>query len=1024
MRNRLFYLFILLFLVACQPTTSPALETDSPGLVDVSQWQYDDGLIPLAGEWAFFWQAFIPPSEVLVTPAPVYVPATTSWTDYEHLETPLPPSGYATYGLKLQLPTIDQPYGLYVNPQGSAYTLWVDGKEVASNGRIATTKAEMVPQKIPTVAFFQPTQPEVEIVFHISNYHHRNGGLYNGLLLGTATAVYQHHMRRQVINVFLSAIYFIICIYHIGLYFFRRQNRSPLYFAFLSGFFALYTSLLDQNLILSYMPAIPWELALRIEYILFAWSVFIAAIFFESVYPQDIPKFFLRLSATIATLYTIPTLFLDTLTLSQWIPPLQILVILQLLYFPYLFGRVLYYRRQDSWLFGLVAVFSVLTSIIDILIYRSGSTFGTDIGTVTRFSFLLFIVIQAILLSLRFSRAFHTISRMQVDLRQSERKYRTIFEESQDMIFVADREWQLEDVSPACVPLLGYERHALQGMTLPQLGLLPDKVTELQQTLQQQAAIQDFETTLQRADGQRVDVALTAVLRHNEDHEAIGIQGIIHDITHKKAAEAERIRTLEMQKAKETAEAANQAKSEFLANMSHELRTPLNGILGFTQILQQHNQSQVDKDGLQTIYKSGQHLLTLINDILDLSRIEAGKLSLHPHAVNLPLFLENIVSLMRISATQAELAFHYEPTAYLPTYVEVDEKRLRQILLNLLGNAVKFTQEGHITFTATAHQPETNTDGYWMQFIVTDTGVGMSQEQLTTIFQPFEQAGDVTQRQQGVGLGLAISQQIAQLMGSQIKVESQLGQGSRFWFELTLPRATDAPPELAPLLKVKGYRGDSRHILVVDDQEANRSVMLGLLAPLGFKVTLAENGAEALTQLSDTRPDLIFMDMIMPVMTGFEAVQSIREQEKIAQTTASPLPIIAVSASVLAQDQGRIQAVGCDDFLPKPIDAQQMLALVQKHLHLEWIYDDDEMMEGEGETAVATQTPSPFIIPPPDTLKQLHQLAQRGYILRIREMTQKLVAEQPAYAPFVQHIRQLADQLAEDEIVDFLASHL
>ena len=999
--------FLLLF-AAYELVTASAPDLQSPGLLDIRQRQIDDDtLIPLSGKWAFFWQEFIPPDEVFVTPNPIYVPAATSWTNYESLDSPLPPTGYATYGLKLLLPDAEQPYGLYMTPQGNAYTLWIDGQEVASNGRVATTRTDMIAQKIPTTAFFQPTQPEVEIVLHISNYHHqRFNGLNEEILLGTATAVHQHYVRLQVINTIFFAIYITIGIYHIALYLFWRQNRSPLYFAFLCLMVAFYVGFTGPNIIPTSFPIMSWDLALRIEYFIFYWVIVAFATFMYSLYPEDFSKYFVWLTAVTAIIYTIPLFFLDLLTLSRMLPSFQLLNVLQLFYFPYILGRILYYRRQDAWLISLAALVSVLAGAFDILANQVVIPFGSAFRDVARLTFVFFIGIQAVLLALRFSRAFHLIRRMQVDLRQSERKYRTIFEESQDMIFLADQDWQIKDVSPACVPLLGYERQTLQGMTLPQLGLSPEKAIALQQTLQQQTAIQDFETTLQRADGQGVDVALTAVMRRDEAPKTVSIQGIVRDITDKKAAEVERIRTLEMQKAKETAEAANQAKSEFLANMSHELRTPLNGILGFTQILQQRDRNQADKDGLQTIYKSGQHLLTLINDILDLSRIEAGKLSLQPHPINLPLFLENIANLMRISATQARLTFRYEPTAYLPPYVEVDEKRLRQILLNLLGNAVKFTPQGRVTFTVIARPPETAATDCWVQFLVTDTGVGITKAQLITIFEPFEQVSEMTQRQQGVGLGLAISQQIAELMGSEIKVESELGQGSRFWFELSLPIAADAPVEVAPLPKIKGYQGDRRHILVVDDQEANRSVMLGLLAPLGFEVSLAANGQEALLQIAKTQPHLIFMDMIMPVMTGFEAVQIIRQQEK----ASTPLPIIAVSASVLDEDIGRIQNVGCNDFLPKPVEAQRMLALVQKHLRLEWIYSDDAMAakdEAEMKTAVSPATTLPFIIPPLDTLKQLHQLAQEGYMLRIQEVTEQLAAKNPAYAPFIQHITQL-----------------
>ena len=873
---------LLLFVVACQPAKPHLPDTNTPGSLNLAQWDINqDNLIPLSGQWHFFWQQLRPPHNTPHQSTPtVFAPNT--WTN--HNLSDVTTTGYATYALTLQLPQIDQIYGLYIEPQGSAYTLWVDGKEVASNGQVGTSKDTMIAQKIPTVAFFQPTQPQVDIVIHISNYQHRNSGLYNNILLGTATTIHQLHMGRQLVSGALIAIYLIIGIYHIGLYLFRPQNRSPLYFTLLCSFFAIYTSLTDQNLLLSYIPTISWELALRVEYLIFFWLFFTFILFFSVIYPEDASRNFLRLSATIATTYTIPLFFLDTLTLSRTIPSYQLLVLLQFLYLPYMFGRILYLRRPEAWLITIAALASLSTGALDILVERRLISFGPIISDISRFSFVLFIFIQAILLSLRFSRAFHLVSQ-----------------------------------------------------------------------------------------------------------------------------------TLAIRKAKETAEAANQAKSEFLANMSHELRTPLNGILGFTQILQQRASSTVDKDSLQTIYNSGQHLLTLINDILDLSRIEARQLTLQPHPVHFPLFLENIASLIRISALQAELAFRYKPSAYLPLYVEVDEKRLRQILLNLLGNAVKYTPQGQVTFTAQATPTETNS--YQVHFAITDTGIGITADQITTIFQPFEQVSQATQQRQGVGLGLAISQQIAQLMGSTIHVESKPSQGSRFWFDLILPAAAEAPPDPSHLPKIKGYTGKPHHILVVDDQESNRLVMLGLLAPLGFEVILAVNGQDALDQVAIKQPDLIFMDMIMPIMTGFEAVQQLRQQ-----TETATIPIIAVSASVLDKDHGRIQAVGCDDFLPKPIEAQQMYNCLQKHLDIQWVYKEQEAVEQTEPTAVDPSTPLHF--PPQETLQTLYHLAQRGYTLRIQQIAQQIAQEQPTYAPFAQHILQLVDQFADDQIVDLIAPHL
>jgi signal transduction histidine kinase/DNA-binding NarL/FixJ family response regulator len=484
-------------------------------------------------------------------------------------------------------------------------------------------------------------------------------------------------------------------------------------------------------------------------------------------------------------------------------------------------------------------------------------------------------------------------------------------------------------------------------------------------------------------------------------------------------------RTAELVVAKEAAEAASRAKSAFLANMSHELRTPLNAILGYAQILQRRPLDPDVINSLSVVQRSGEHLLTLINDILDIAKIEAGKLELSPTSIHLPVFLQDIASIIAERAVAKGLTFSFEAPDGLPPGVQADETRLRQVLLNLLDNAVKFTEQGEVVLhvgvgedgSEASPHPHTPTlppkKTFLLRFSVRDTGIGIPPDRMEHIFQPFEQAGDLAHRTKGTGLGLAISRQLVRLMGGDIHVQSEPGRGSTFWFEIALPVVAmvveAAPP---PERVIAGYTGSRRRVLVVDDVLSNRAVLVDLLQPLGFDVVEAADGQQALHLARALRPDLILMDRRMPVLDGFEAARQLRRMPGLKD-----MVVIAVSASVSAEDQARSREAGIDAFLPKPVHWSKLAALLEEHLGLEWIYEEQEAL-GEGRPS------APLAPPPQEEIAILYDLARMGDMWAIRERAAHIETLGEQYAPFARKLRALAEGFEEREILALVEQYM
>ncbi len=479
---------------------------------------------------------------------------------------------------------------------------------------------------------------------------------------------------------------------------------------------------------------------------------------------------------------------------------------------------------------------------------------------------------------------------------------------------------------------------------------------------------------------------------------------------------------LEAQRAQEAAEIsrraaemANKAKSIFLANMTHELRTPLNAILGFAQVMTRSQTLPLEHhNNLSIISRSGEHLLTLINNVLDLSKIEAGRTTLNETNFDLYQLLDDLEDMFGFKATEKGLWLTFDRDSNLPRYIRTDEIKLRQILVNLLSNALKFTETGGVTLRAMRSDTPVQQDARAgvsdlsrLYFEVEDTGVGIASDELDKLFLAFSQTTSGRHVQEGTGLGLAIGRKFAKLMGGDITVSSKPNIGTKFTFDIKIHLIDEHDVEFRqPTQRVIGLQPDQPHyrILVADDKWTGRQLLLRLLEPLGFDVREAENGQEAIDVWQTWRPHLIWMDMRMPVMDGYEATKRIRASLQGRRTTI----IVAITASVMEEEKAVVMSAGCDDFIRKPFREQEIFETMTKHLGVNFVYEnlmpaDAEATADTSPTLTLDSVPTALAELPLTLLTQLEEAVQRTNVTVVRQLITQVG----------QHNQPVADLLAK-----------
>jgi len=618
--------------------------------------------------------------------------------------------------------------------------------------------------------------------------------------------------------------------------------------------------------------------------------------------------------------------------------------------------------------------------------------------------------------------------------RKAEDKYRGIFENAVEGIFQTTPGGQIISASPSLARILGYNNADDFIQSISDIGKQSyadaGRREELLRRLEREDTISNFESRMRRKDGRIIWASLNVRAVRDTAGKLSVLEGFLTDISARKQAEEtlqkhreqleEQVlsRTAELTIAKEQAESANKAKSEFLANMSHELRTPLNVIIGYSQLMQRETSLTRDqRDYLGTIGNSGEHLLALINDVLDISKIEAKKVTLNMDTFDLHALI-NDLKVMFISSMEAKrLTFEVIGIDTVPRYVISDRSKLRQVLVNLLDNAIKFTQNGGITLrVAILNDGSCPDDKHCgLCFEVRDTGAGIAADEQAKLFSYFEQTASGRRTESGSGLGLAISRDYVRMMGGDITVTSKEGEGSIFSFEIAIRKGS-----ASDIKDVKNFQQSiigiepglqPPRILVAEDKDESRILLVKLLEKVGFEVQGVANGLEATNVFRQWRPDFIWMDIRMPVMDGYEATRRIRAMQ--LESGESSVPIVALTAHALKKEREQILASGCTDVVRKPFHAHEIFAVMGKHLELTYVYEK-EPPRMENAAFEARVSPDQLAALPVDLMRQFYNAVVRLDIQQAHTFIGK-IAEHDAQAAAV--FKALADDMQYHRIL-------